>query len=180
MAGQGAQLLPAGHVPHLERVVPRCGDGQPAIRRERHGADLAGMAGQGAQLPPARHVPHLERAVARGGDGQPAIRRERHGSDRVGMAGQGAHQRTARRVQGLAPDGRSQGRCVSRRACASSAWIGSSSKPSSRPVSCEGNCAGSGPTTWAERRSASWIRGSTCSPLPAGEGSRSEVRSITS
>src|ERR1035437_5322224 len=78
------------HIPHLQRLVIRCGNGTPPIPTQRHAPDPVCVALEGAQLAPRLHIPHLQLLVIRGGNCAPPVPAQRHASDRACVAPEGA------------------------------------------------------------------------------------------
>ena len=63
MALQGSDLLPVGHIPQSDRLIPTAtGQGLP-IWRIRHRRDRMRMALQGSDLLPVGHIPQPDRLV---------------------------------------------------------------------------------------------------------------------
>jgi len=80
---------PAGHVPHLHRLVITRG-GQPLpIRAETHAGDPSVVFLEGQRLLPRGRVPHLRRLV-RTRDSQPlTVRAETHAIDPASVSAEG-------------------------------------------------------------------------------------------
>jgi hypothetical protein len=106
MPGEGAELLPRGHVPELDRLVVGPGGEDLPVRGEGHREDPVRMPGEGAELRPRGHVPELDRLVIGPGGEDLPVRGEGHRADRVRMPGEEPDQFQGLRVAELDPEAR--------------------------------------------------------------------------
>jgi hypothetical protein len=60
VSGEGAEFAPRLHIPHLQRLVQRCGHSAAPVVTQCYVQDPFCVALEGAEFAPRLHIPHLQ------------------------------------------------------------------------------------------------------------------------